>query len=65
METTDAPAVGQMYEDTFQPGEWVTVLHVGQDRVSVQRRTFVARYPLPDFVPGKRFRRVSAEVTES
>jgi hypothetical protein len=62
--TTDAPAVGQLYEDGAKEGEWVEVLHVGRDHVSVQRRTHVARYPLSNFAAGERFRRVSKEVTE-
>lgn len=52
-----APCVGQIYEDTIlNPGEWVTILHVGSDAAIVQRRNGVGRYPLPDFCEGKRFR---------
>lgn len=52
-----APCVGQIWEDTvLNRGEWVTILHVGSDAAIVQRRNGVARYPLPDFHDGRRFR---------
>lgn len=61
-----SPEVGQVYSDTvLNHGELVEILHVGATAAIIQRPNGVARYPLKDFGPGRRWQLVPAEGDQS